>query len=78
MFVLFLITLRVHQQKGSLIFFHIWRNPNKGTAGCTAVSGKNILKILKWIDVSKNPIILQLPKTVYNRLRSDFKLPKIK
>lgn len=53
---------------GSLIFFHIWRSQNKGTAGCTAVSEKDIIKILKWLDQKKNPVIIQLPRSVYQKL----------
>jgi len=47
--------------KGSAIFFHIWRNENSPTAGCTAVSEENILKIMKWLDPSRKPLILQYP-----------------
>ena len=42
---------------GSAIFFHIWRGPDKPTAGCIAMEEKNILKLLNWLDQNKNPAI---------------------
>lgn len=46
---------------GSAIFMHIWRGEDMPTAGCTAVSEKDLLKIMKWLDPSLNPLILQFP-----------------
>lgn len=40
---------------GSAIFLHYGYEP---TAGCVAVSGKNMLDILKWLDQDKTPNIL--------------------
>ncbi len=51
--------------KGSLIFFHIWKNESSGTAGCIATSEENILRILEWLDRNKNPKIMIVPKSVY-------------
>ncbi|GGH84371.1 L,D-peptidoglycan transpeptidase YkuD (ErfK/YbiS/YcfS/YnhG family) [Pullulanibacillus pueri] len=45
--------------KGSAIFLHIWPGPDKYTAGCTAVSEENIVKLLQWMDPKKNPVIIQ-------------------
>lgn len=44
--------------KGSAIFFHVWTRLGGGTAGCVAVEKQHILKIFKWIDATKHPIIL--------------------
>ncbi|WP_240335319.1 SH3 domain-containing protein [Paraliobacillus sediminis] len=44
--------------KGSAIFFHIG---NSYTLGCTATSEANVVKIMKWLDPSKNPVIIQTP-----------------
>jgi len=49
-------------QSGSCIFMHIKNRKGTGTAGCTAMSENSIVKILKWLDVKKNPLLLQLPK----------------
>jgi len=47
---------------GSCIFIHIKSKTGRGTAGCTAMKESEITKILKWLDVKKNPLLLQLPK----------------
>jgi hypothetical protein len=44
--------------KGSAIFFHIGTSY---TLGCTATSESNVISILKWLDPSKNPVIIQTP-----------------
>ncbi len=44
---------------GSAIFLHIWAGKGKGTAGCTAMSRTNLLRLLKWLDYDKRPILLQ-------------------
>ncbi len=49
-------------KSGSCIFIHIKSPSGKGTAGCTAMRESKIIKILKWLDVKKNPLLLQLPK----------------
>jgi L,D-peptidoglycan transpeptidase YkuD (ErfK/YbiS/YcfS/YnhG family) len=43
---------------GSAIFFHIWRGPDNPTAGCVAFSEDNILKLLSWLDIRKNPVVV--------------------
>jgi len=43
---------------GSAIFLHVWRNRKTATAGCVAASAKNVKKLLKWLDLSKKPIII--------------------
>jgi|LSQX01.3.fsa_nt_gb L,D-peptidoglycan transpeptidase YkuD (ErfK/YbiS/YcfS/YnhG family) len=45
--------------KGSAIFLHLWRNADASTSGCTALSEKDMLKVLGWLDPSKNPVIIQ-------------------
>lgn len=45
--------------RGSAIFFHIWPGPDGSTAGCTAVSRQNVLKVLRWMDPAKQPLIIQ-------------------
>lgn len=44
--------------KGSAIFFHIG---NSYTLGCTATSETNVIKIMKWLDPKKKPVIIQTP-----------------
>lgn len=50
--------------KGSAIFFHIG---SSYTLGCTATSEANVIKILKWLDPAKNPVIIQTPLQELNK-----------
>ena len=63
--------------KGSLIFFHIWKNPLHGTAGCIATSEENIFSIIKWLDAGKNPEIIILPKNVYSVCQQNDAFPQL-
>ena len=49
-------------QAGSCIFIHIKSNTGRGTAGCTAMNESSITTILKWLNVDKHPMLLQLPQ----------------
>lgn len=44
--------------KGSAIFLHIWRSYYKPTAGCVGLSQRNMRKLLKFLDVTDNPVII--------------------
>ena len=44
--------------RGSCIFIHIMNRKKEATAGCTAMSRKNLLKIIAWLDQKKNPAFL--------------------
>nr|WP_295092146.1 L,D-transpeptidase family protein [Ruminococcus sp.] len=46
----------VQAYKGSAFFIHCMTGTY--TAGCVAVPEKDMLKILEWLDSSKNPIIM--------------------
>ncbi len=52
----------VETGNGSCIFIHVWRGENNGTSGCTAMSKQNILRLIRWLDKKKNPILLQIVK----------------
>ena len=67
----------VNKGGGSCIFLHIWKNANSGTAGCTAMDRSNIEKIFSWIDVKKNPVLIQLPEDSYKQFQTKWKLPKL-
>lgn len=44
--------------KGSAIFFHLRSSGQETTAGCVAISEKDMLQIMKWLDPDKHPMIL--------------------
>jgi len=50
-------------QRGSCIFLHVKKSDNAPTSGCTSMSLKEIQKIASWLDKSKNPILIQIPKS---------------
>jgi L,D-peptidoglycan transpeptidase YkuD (ErfK/YbiS/YcfS/YnhG family) len=60
---------------GSCIFLHVWDSARRGTAGCTAVSSAQLEQLLHWLNVQKNPLIVQLPWPEYVLLRRSWKLP---
>jgi L,D-peptidoglycan transpeptidase YkuD (ErfK/YbiS/YcfS/YnhG family) len=43
---------------GSAIFLHVWSRPNGVTDGCAAFAEENILKVLKWLDPAKKPVVI--------------------
>ncbi|MBV9774420.1 MAG: L,D-transpeptidase family protein, partial [Gemmatimonadetes bacterium] len=60
---------------GSCIFLHIWKGPDEGTAGCTAMQPADIEALLRWLDPARRPALVQLPEAEYRRLRGAWKLP---
>ena len=61
--------------KGSCIFMHIWSKNTAPTAGCTAMTEANILKLIGFLDKSKNPILVQVPQSEYHKIKLLYKLP---
>lgn len=66
----------VTKGEGSCIFLHVWRQAGRGTAGCTAMPDTSMERLMRWLDPSKDPVLVQLPKTERDRLRSVWHLPK--
>ena len=48
---------------GSAIFMHIWRRYDSPTAGCVALSGRNLRKTLRWLNRFDQPVIILEPST---------------
>ena len=44
---------------GSCIFLHVWVNDKSPTAGCTAMSKEDMIKVINWLDAKKHPVLLQ-------------------
>jgi L,D-peptidoglycan transpeptidase YkuD (ErfK/YbiS/YcfS/YnhG family) len=62
-------------QDGSCIFMHIWSGSDSPTAGCTAMKETDIKKLINFLDKSKNPILVQAPRSAYEKLKRIYKLP---
>jgi D-alanyl-D-alanine dipeptidase len=68
----------VKRGNGSCIFLHVWKDPQTGTSGCTAMEHRDIERIVGWLQPAKNPYLVQLPEDVYDRYRKSWNLPKPK
>jgi L,D-peptidoglycan transpeptidase YkuD (ErfK/YbiS/YcfS/YnhG family) len=60
---------------GSCIFMHIWSGPGSYTAGCTAMTETDMIKLIDFLDPAKNPLLVQVPKEIYPSLKREYKLP---
>lgn len=60
---------------GSCIFLHIWERAGAGSSGCTAMPAEQMLKVVRWLNRRKRPLLVQLPKAEYQRLRGQWGLP---
>jgi len=56
------------EQRGSCIFLHVYKSKNTGTAGCSAMSLEDLKKLAFWLDENKNPILIQIPKSLKKRV----------
>ena len=60
---------------GSCIFMHIWSGRSSPTAGCTAMKEADILKLIDFLDKKKSPLLVQVPRAEYIKLKRIYKLP---
>jgi L,D-peptidoglycan transpeptidase YkuD (ErfK/YbiS/YcfS/YnhG family) len=60
---------------GSCIFLHIWKREGIGTSGCTALAPENVEAVVRWLDAAKQPLLVQLPRVEYDRLKPQWGLP---
>ena len=44
--------------RGSAIFIHIWKDDKTATAGCVALSEETVLRLIRWLDPAKQPLIV--------------------
>lgn len=54
---------------GSCIFIHVWEGLGKSSSGCTTLSEEEIIRLLRWLDAKKNPLLIQLPEIEYNKVK---------
>jgi len=64
------------KQRGSCIFLHVKKNKDAPTAGCTSMSLQEIKDIALWLDKEKNPILIQIPKSLSQEILKLF--PQLK
>jgi L,D-peptidoglycan transpeptidase YkuD (ErfK/YbiS/YcfS/YnhG family) len=56
-----------HPGGGSCIFLHVWSGPRSTTAGCTAMSARDMLRVIAWLDAAKRPLLAQLPAAEWRK-----------
>jgi hypothetical protein len=49
-------------KRGSCIFMHIQKAKKHPTLGCTSMAEKDLRKIVSWLDRSKKPLLIVIPK----------------
>lgn len=47
---------------GSCIFLHVWRNPTRGTTGCTAMPLEKLAELQRWLRPDAHPVLIQAPR----------------
>ncbi len=60
---------------GSCIFAHLWGNPDKTTAGCTAMNEPVMREALAWLSPAAHPVFVQLTDADYNARQASWQLP---
>jgi D-alanyl-D-alanine dipeptidase len=63
--------------RGSCIFMHIWEARGIGTSGCTAMARERLEEILRWLEPSRHPVLVQLPNNEYFSRRQAWELPEL-
>ncbi|NCP65160.1 MAG: hypothetical protein GW763_12325 [Paraglaciecola sp.] len=63
--------------QGSCIFMHLWFGEGVATAGCTAMAEPNMDALLAWLDPSKHPRYVALPRTEYQEKQHAWGLPQL-
>lgn len=62
---------------GSAIFFHIWRSPDQGSAGCTTMEESDLKALVEWLDSNSLPRVVQLPLSEYEQRIEEWGLPHL-
>lgn len=55
--------------RGSAIFLHVWSGRGKPTAGCTAMSREDILRVMTWLRRDARAVLVQVPRDELQRLQ---------
>jgi hypothetical protein len=61
---------------GSCIFLHLRAGPDATTAGCTAFEPEPMERLLRWLDPTARPVLVQLPDPEFRRRGAAWALPE--
>jgi zinc D-Ala-D-Ala dipeptidase len=64
--------------RGSCIFIHVWESPTTPTSGCTALDRGTLADILRWLDASADPVLVQLTADEYDAHQTRWALPSLR
>jgi D-alanyl-D-alanine dipeptidase len=59
---------------GSCIFIHVWRGPDSGMTGCTAMPMETLAVFADWLKPDATALVA-LPRGEYEALRGPWQLP---
>ena len=59
---------------GSCIFIHVWRGPDSGMTGCTAMPMDTLEAFANWLQPNA-AVVVALPRSEYDALRRSWRLP---
>jgi D-alanyl-D-alanine dipeptidase len=68
-------TQRIERGAGSCIFIHVWRGPESGMTGCTAMSMQTLEALANWLKPNATALVA-LPRSEYDALRGPWQLPR--
>jgi L,D-peptidoglycan transpeptidase YkuD (ErfK/YbiS/YcfS/YnhG family) len=60
---------------GSCIFLHVWTGPRSTTAGCTALAEADMVRILRWLDPRRRPLLAQWPRGAWPAVCAGVPMP---
>ena len=60
---------------GSCIFAHLWGNPDKTTAGCTAMDEAVMQALVGWLKPDDHPAFVLMPDAAYDARQAAWQLP---
>ena len=69
------VSWSVQAGAGSCIFMHVWQGPSAPTVGCTALAIRPLVELMSWLAPLRTPVLVQLPRSVYERVRVEWDLP---
>jgi D-aminopeptidase len=61
---------------GSCIFLHLRPGPEATTSGCTATEPEPMARLLRWLDPSARPVLVQLPDAEHRTRATEWSLPE--
>ena len=60
---------------GSCIFIHPWGTPGVPSPGCTMLPYASVEQLVRWLDPSVHPLLVQLPRATFRAVARVWGLP---